>query len=128
MPRYFQPKGISFDVFDAIQKGSLQRKLHRLRTKGVLQDISKLESFLRGLIGDFTFKEAYDRTGRILNITVSSLLGFGTPRLLNYLTSPDVLIWSAACASCAFPGLYEPVPLVAKDRFKRVVPYSHLGA
>ena len=29
------------------------------------------------------------------------------PRLLNYLTAPNVLVWSAASASCALPGLYE---------------------
>ena len=31
------------------------------------------------------------------------------PRLLNYLTAPNVVIWSAACASCALGGLFAPV-------------------
>jgi predicted acylesterase/phospholipase RssA len=37
------------------------------------------------------------------------------PRLLNYLTYPNVLIWSAAVASCAIPGVFNPVELFAKD-------------
>jgi TAG lipase/steryl ester hydrolase/phospholipase A2/LPA acyltransferase len=33
------------------------------------------------------------------------------------------LIWSAACASCALPFLFEPVELMAKDRNGAIVPY-----
>lgn len=69
LPELFMPNRLNFEVFDRIEAGSLQRKLHRLRTKGVLQDIKKLEEMLRANVGDVTFKEAYDKTGRILNIT-----------------------------------------------------------
>jgi predicted acylesterase/phospholipase RssA len=37
------------------------------------------------------------------------------------------LIWSAACASCAFPGLYEPVPLMMKDELGNVREYAQHG-
>lgn len=37
------------------------------------------------------------------------------PRLLNYLTSPHVLIWSAALASASLPGVFEANRLVVKD-------------
>jgi hypothetical protein len=37
------------------------------------------------------------------------------PTLLNYITSPDVLIWSAVMASCALPGIFKSAPLYAKD-------------
>lgn len=77
-------------------------------------DITKLQTLIRDNIGDLTFKEAFNRTHRILNITVASTAEYEVPRLLNYLTSPDVLIWSAASASCALTGLYEPVELMAK--------------
>jgi TAG lipase/steryl ester hydrolase/phospholipase A2/LPA acyltransferase len=30
--------------------------------------------------------------------------------LLNYLTSPNVLLWSAVSASCAIPFVYEVTP------------------
>ncbi len=45
------------------------------------------------------------------------------PLLLNYLTAPDVLIWSASCASCALPLLYEPQELMAKDVAGHIRPY-----
>lgn len=37
-------------------------------------------------------------------------------RLLNHLTSPHCVIWSAVAASAAFPGLYEAQSLLARDR------------
>lgn len=74
--------------------------------------------------GDVTFHEAYERTGRILNITVSPGSDYEKPRLLNYLTAPTVLIWSAASASCALPGLYEAVELLSKNPKGELVPYQ----
>lgn len=95
--------------------GSLRRKLRRLLFEGHLMEINVLKKALQKNVGDVTFYEAYERTGKILNITVSPANDYERPRLLNYLTSPNVLIWSAACASCAFPILYQPVELVAKS-------------
>lgn len=78
-------------------------------------DTRHLEACLRANIGDFTFQEAFDRTGRILNITVSPRSKSDPPRLLNYLTSPHVLIWSAALASASLPGVFEANRLMVKD-------------
>ena len=101
--------------------GSLHRKLKRVLTQGVVMDIVKLQEAVRFNIGDVTFAEAYSRTGRIINITVSPGNAFERPLLLNYLTAPNVLVWSAASASCALPGLYESVQLKAKDQRGDVV-------
>lgn len=60
---------------------------------------------------------------RIINITVSPGNSFENPQLLNYLTAPNVLVWSAASASCALPGLYESVQLMAKNQTGEIVPY-----
>ena len=57
-------------------------------------DIHVLKTAVRENIGDYTFREAYDRTGRIINITVTSSHSADYPKLLNYLTAPNVLIWS----------------------------------
>lgn len=54
--------------------------------------------------GLYTFQEAFDRTGRIINITVAPTNLYDPPRLLNYLTAPHICVWSAAVASCAIPG------------------------
>jgi hypothetical protein len=53
-------------------------------------DVSKLQKVLIDNIGHVTFHEAYERTGRIINITVSPGNDYEKPRLLNYLTSPNV--------------------------------------
>jgi len=86
------------------------------RPKDILKsDTRHLEACLRANIGDFTFQEAFDRTGRILNITVSPQSRSDPPRLLNYLTSPHVLVWSAALASASLPGVFEANRLMVKD-------------
>src|SRR5579859_7975076 len=37
------------------------------------------------------------------------------PRLLNYLTAPNVLIWSAISASCSVPFIFSSSEILAKD-------------
>ncbi len=75
------------------------------------------------LIPDLTFREAYERSGRNISISVSPCERHQSPRLLNAITSPHVLIRSAVRASCAVPGLFEPVQLLARDAHGKTVPY-----
>ena len=75
------------------------------------------------LIPDLTFREAFLRSGRNISISVSPCERHQTPRLLNAITSPHVLIRSAVRASCAVPGLFEPVQLLARDAHGNTVPY-----
>ena len=81
-------------------EGTILERLKRVARKGHIMDIERLTQALQRDLGDMTFYEAYDRTGRIINITVSPVNGFEKPRLLNYLTAPNVLLWSAAASSC----------------------------
>jgi TAG lipase/steryl ester hydrolase/phospholipase A2/LPA acyltransferase len=92
---------------------------------GTLLDVNVLLKAIRDATGDLTFKEAFEKTGRIINITVSPSGDSDYPMLLNYLTAPRVLIWSASVASCAIPGVFAPVELMAKDMHGNVVPYYH---
>lgn len=78
-------------------------------------DTEFLRKCLRTNIGNFTFQEAFDRTGRILNIIVTPNNNSDPPRLLNYLTAPHVLVWSAAVASSSLPGVFEANQLMVKD-------------
>lgn len=71
-----------------------------------------------------SFQEAYVKTGRILNIIVHAKRKHEVPVLLNYLTAPDVVIWSAASASCAAPGIYDTAILMAKDSKGSIVPWN----
>ncbi|KAI6246067.1 hypothetical protein HI914_05321 [Erysiphe necator] len=74
--------------------------------------------------GSMTFREAYERTGRILNITCVPSDPHSPTILTNYLTSPDCVIWSAVLASAAIPGILNPVVLMMKNKEGNLVPYS----
>ncbi|KAK3901328.1 patatin-like phospholipase domain-containing protein [Staphylotrichum tortipilum] len=74
--------------------------------------------------GSMTFREAYERTGRILNVTCVPADPHSPTILCNYLTSPDCVIWSAVLASAAVPGILNPVVLMMKTRSGQLVPYS----
>ncbi|KAF0501202.1 patatin-domain-containing protein [Gigaspora margarita] len=102
-------------------------RINRFLKQGVLFDADILTECMRHNIPDMTFQEAYNRTRRILNITVSTSTVYEMPRLLNYLTAPDVLIWSAVAASCSVPGIYNSVQLMAKDKTGKVVPWNPSG-
>ncbi len=71
----------------------------------VLENDKLHQQALQQDIGHETFQEAFDRTGRIINITVAPLNSYDPPRLLNYITAPHVCVWSAAAASSAIPGV-----------------------
>ena len=118
---FFKARG---KVMDSRPRAWLWHNLRDLLRDGALYDIGVLKETLRALIGELTFQEAFDRTGRIFCVTVTSPREREPPRLLNYLTSPHVLMWSAVCASCAMPGLFKPVNIVAKDWRGETVPYA----
>jgi hypothetical protein len=71
-----------------------------------------------------TFREAYKRTGRILNVSCVPSDPHSPAILANYLTSPDCVIWSAVLASAAVPGVLNPVVLMKKTKYGRLEPYS----
>lgn len=70
---------------------TLTRRVKRFVREGYFLDVGVLEQVLRANVGDLTFEEAYTRTKRVLNITVSTTGGGGVPNLLNYLTAPNVV-------------------------------------
>ncbi|KAM0551851.1 hypothetical protein ACHAPJ_008187 [Fusarium lateritium] len=100
---------------DPTGKDGVWSNLRRLLTEGSWSDIKHLTRVMRGLMGDMTFQEAYNRTRRILNICVSTASMYELPRLLNYVTAPNVMIWSAVAASCSVPLVFNAAPLLVKD-------------
>ncbi|KAJ5157053.1 Patatin-like phospholipase domain-containing protein [Penicillium canariense] len=74
--------------------------------------------------GSTTFREAYERTGRILNVSCVPSDPHSPTILANYLTCPDCVIWSAVLASAAVPGILNPVVLLTKKRDGTLAPYS----
>ncbi|KAI0536079.1 acyl transferase/acyl hydrolase/lysophospholipase [Xylaria digitata] len=89
--------------------------LRRLLTEGSWSDIKHLTRVMRDLLGDITFQEAYNRTRRICNICVSTASIYELPRLLNYVTAPNVMIWSAVAASCSVPFVFSAGALLVKN-------------
>lgn len=59
-----------------------------------------------------------------MNITVTGSGEHDEDRLLNYLTAPNVLIWSASTASCAIPFVYGATDLYCKDHQGRIIKYT----
>jgi len=71
--------------------GTLSRRVGRFWKEGYFLDVTVLEACVRDNVGDLTFEEAYNRTKRVLNITVATSGRSGVPNLLNYLTAPNVV-------------------------------------
>lgn len=102
--------------------------IRRFFQKGVLFDKDLIkENIIWCTKGDTTFLEAYRRTGRTLNITVVPENQHCPPTLLNWKTSPNVVIWSAILASSAIPGLLDAIELVAKTENGTLQPFHSLG-
>ncbi|MEH6551573.1 MAG: DUF3336 domain-containing protein [Pseudomonadales bacterium] len=86
-------------------------------------DIKDVRDFIDRLVPDMTFAEAFELTGRQINITVAPAELQQTSRLLNAVTSPNVHIRAAVLASSAVPGIYPPVTLEAKNVHGERQPY-----
>ncbi|KAK0545350.1 hypothetical protein OC845_005136 [Tilletia horrida] len=82
---------------------------------------SKCTYFTRG---STTFLEAYRRTGKVLNVSVIPADRHSPVKLLNHLTAPNCIIWSALLASAAVPGLLNPVCLMQKTKDGEAIPYN----
>lgn len=110
---------MEFNIFkderDKPSSSDFLLKLSRFLKGGSWFDNKHLKNTMIEFLGNLTFQEAYFRTGKILNITVSPASIYEQPRLLNNLTAPNVLIWSAVCASCSVPGVFPATPLFEKD-------------
>jgi NTE family protein len=88
--------------------------LATMRQDRVLMENDQLLHAIQSNMRDDTFREAYERTGRVLCMSVSPTRARQKPRLLCHETAPDVLVTSASLASCAIPGLFHPTALLQR--------------
>ncbi|KAI7844766.1 hypothetical protein COHA_001648 [Chlorella ohadii] len=95
-----------------------------LLAKGTAAEQDVLVKRLRHMLGDLTFMDAFHHTGRVLNVSVTCADGCEPPRLLNYLTAPHVVIWSAVACSAAFTGLFAPQELLTRNAAGQLVKFS----
>ena len=86
-------------------------------------DVNDVHTMLNAMIPDMTFQEAFELTGRMINVTIAPLEEYQSSRLMNAITSPNVLIRSAVLASCAVPGVFPPVMLMARNVYGETQPY-----
>lgn len=93
-------------------------------------EILLFEQYVRGRLGNMTFEEAYLLSERVLNITVTPKSGprgvqraLELPRLMNYLTTPNVVVWTAIRASIGTGILPGKVEILAKNNKGDIVPY-----
>jgi TAG lipase/steryl ester hydrolase/phospholipase A2/LPA acyltransferase len=107
-------------MLDPLQ-AEIDKRPKRLIRKQV--DSASLKLLLEYAIPDMTFQEAYEKTGRMISITIAPHEEHQTSRLMNAVTSPNVYIRSAVTASCAVPGVFAPVMLMAKNVYGEAQPY-----
>jgi TAG lipase/lysophosphatidylethanolamine acyltransferase len=107
-------------------KKSFFNELYSIYLRGSVHSIEILKEYLREILGDITFKEAFHKTGKILNISVSSYSENSQNFLLNYITSPNVLVFTAAAASSAAPIMFDACELLCKNEYGQIIPYSGL--
>ncbi|GAC20374.1 DUF3336 domain-containing protein [Paraglaciecola arctica] len=86
-------------------------------------DSTSLKAMLEAILPDMTFQEAYEKTGRMISITIAPFEEHQSSRLMNAITSPNVYIRTAVMASCAVPGVYPPVMLMAKNVYGEAQPH-----
>ncbi|KAI0482601.1 acyl transferase/acyl hydrolase/lysophospholipase [Xylariaceae sp. FL0804] len=106
---------------------TLVRRFMRFWREGYFLDVKVLEDCVKANVGNLTFEEAYNRSKRVLNITVATTAQDGVPTLLNYITAPNVLIWTAAVASnAATPSLYgsRQTTVLCKDVNGEIMPWA----
>lgn len=81
------------------------------------------EMAIDSFCNDMTFQEAFEHTGRYINISIAPVEKHQTSRLLNAITSPNVYVRSAIDASASIPGVVPPVTLYAKGADGKPKPY-----
>ena len=85
--------------------------------------IEQVKESIAFLIPDMTFQEAFEVSGRRINVSISPRALHQQSRLMNAVTSPNVFIREAVMASCAVPGVYPPVTLAARNVHGQRRPY-----
>ena len=100
--------------------------LRRLLSEGYAVEKTRFMAALHPLCGDLSFEEAFQRTGRLVSLSTSTV-SLGSTLLLNHVVTPSVLVRSAIQASCALPGVMGPSTLLAKDASGNIVPFESGG-
>lgn len=110
--------GSVIEGFAGISEGNIELMKGERR-----MGVEDVRNFVEHQIPDWTFEEAFERTGRRINISISPRELHQQSRLMNAITSPTVFIRETVLASCAIPGIFPPVTLAAKNAKGERQPY-----
>jgi NTE family protein len=103
------------ELLDMMQPGYFLENRQQEGRPFSVAPTAELEEAINQFIPDLTFQQAFEKTGRAMNVSIAPAETHQTSRLLNATTSPSVLIRSAVMASAAVPGIFPPVMLEALD-------------
>lgn len=103
------------ELLDIMQAEYFFSRLEQHADAGLVVPVGELEEAINQFVPDLTFQQAFEKTGRAMNVSVAPAETHQTSRLLNATTSPSVLMRSAAMASAAVPGIFPSVSLEARD-------------
>lgn len=118
LEKFFDP---SFFEVEMEKEVNFFRAFSLLKTKPM--PVEKMRAVYERLIPEMTFQEAYELTGYKINISVAPAEQHQTSRLLNAITSPNVLIREAVIASSSVPRVYPAAILAAKNAKGEKKPY-----
>lgn len=105
----------AFLVHEMEQEKRRLSLIHKIRPQ--ILEVHEIQGIMERLIPDMTFQEAFEKTGRHLNVSIAPAETHQTSRLLNATTTPNVLIRPSIMASAAVPGVYPAVTLMARDKY-----------
>ena len=115
--KIFTPAFLSFQKeLQAIAKSLTFGSRSKARQKDLVTIIEKV-------IPDVTFAQAYQISGFKINISIAPYQKHQKSRLLNAITSPNVMVREAVLASCSIPGVFRAVRLAARNVDGERVPY-----
>lgn len=99
-------------AFKSEPESALMDLVRKVKPKSM--QVAEVREMIDNIIPDLTFQEAFEKTGRHMNVSVAPVETHQTSRLLNAFTSPNVYMREAIMASAAVPGIFPPVTLMAK--------------
>jgi len=107
-PQYLLPR------MKPLQPEGIWGRFKNFVTQGYCCDVDVWQKLTMDFFGNITFAEAFAKTGRVLNVSLTRADRQEPPLILNYTNASSVLIASAVIASCSFPGLGPPFHLQEK--------------
>lgn len=97
--------------------------IQNLIHNGYSQDVYLFMQFvLKYIVKDVTFEEAYQKTRKVFNVVIHPT-DPSCPNLLNYVTTPNVLIRSAIMCSLGSEIVSNDTTLLCKNLDNEIVPF-----